>query len=150
MSSGLNLISCDDQSILIHQKADVRRYRIDISSLEEVLIRKDGESRTFLQVNFSGGKKILLTDNLIGFKPSHFAGLDITKLPRVVTTPDIQSVITAIEESLSNEAMLYDEVEVLRKVFESVLLGAEDVGFELPKERAWLKRLAAMRFSASA
>ena len=150
LSSGLRLVSCDDQIIVIHQKADNRQFEVTISTLEEVLIRKDGENSAFLQVNFCGGKKILLTDNLIGFKPSHFPGLDLTKLPRVVTTPDIQSVIAAIEESLSNETMLFEEVDVLRKVFESVLLVAENVGFDLPTERAWLKRLSSMRMSASA
>jgi hypothetical protein len=41
-------------------------------------------------------------------------------------------------------------VEVLRRVFESVIQGAEDVGFKLPGERHWLKRLLTPRNSASA
>ena len=150
MSSGLNLVSCDATSIAIHQKADLRNFSITIDLLEEILVRKDGEERTFLQINFQGGKKILLTDNLIGFKPGTFPGLDTSKLPRVVTTPDIQSVISAIEESLAHENMLHEEVTVLRRVFESVLMGAEDVGFELKPEREWLKSLGITSLSASA
>jgi len=79
---------------------------------------------SFLQVNFLSGKKILLTENLIGFKPVPSRGLDLSKLPKVVTTPDLLSVVEAIEDSISF-AVANDELDVLKRVFDSVLRGAE-------------------------
>ncbi len=149
-SSGLQLVSRDHTQIFIIQKIDGQHFSLIISAVEEVLIRKDSEQRLFLQINYSKTKKVLLTDNLIGFKPAAFAGLDLSKLPRVVTTPDIQSVRTAIEEMLSNETTIVEEVDVLRRVFESVIEGAEQVGFQMPSEREWLKRISTSRYSASA
>lgn len=149
-STGLTVQSFDSQTICILQKADDRVLPLRLDQVEEVLSRTDGEDKVFLQINFVEGRKILITDNLIGFKPAKSVNLDLSRLPRVVTTPDIQSVVTAIEETLANEATLYEELDLLRKVFEAVVQGAEDVGFDLPKERDWLQRLLGPRFSASA
>jgi hypothetical protein len=92
-------------------------------------------------VNFQSGKKILLTQNLIGFKPAPSRGLDLSKLPKVVTTPDLLSVVEAIEETLSTAPAQPEELEVLRKVFDSVLKGAEAVGFDTTSERVWMQSL---------
>ena len=35
----------------------------------------------------------------------------------------------------------YEEVDILKKVFDSVLRGAEAVGFDLTSERVWLHNL---------
>ncbi len=153
-SSGLKIVTKDsatEASVLhIFQKVDSREFPVAVSRIQEVLNRKDSENKAFLQINFEESKKILVTDNLIGFKPANLPSLDLSKLPRVVTTPDIQSVVFAIEDTLSNETTLYEEFDVLRRVFESVLQGAEDVGFQMNPERAWLKRLMSPRLNASA
>lgn len=121
--------------VVIEQKTDGHKLTFNSFDLEEVLMRTDEKGENFLQVNFISGKKILVTDSLIGFRPLGLYGLDMEKLPKVVTTPDIQSVFEAIQESLqSNDEQV--ELDVLRKVFDSVLCGGEAVGFDLKEERA--------------
>ena len=66
-------------------------------------------------MNFQNSYKVLLTDNLIGFKPQETLGLDMTRIPKVVTTPDLFSVYEAIEESLGSDTQDH-EVEILKKV----------------------------------
>jgi predicted glycosyltransferase len=71
------------------------------------------------------------------------------KIPKVVTTPDIQSVFDAIQEVLqSNDEQ--EELDVLRKVYDSVLCGGESVGFDLKEERKILACLPSRMWSASA
>ena len=96
-------------------------------------------------------RKILVTDALIGFRPQARRGIDLDKLPRVVTTPDLVSVIEALEDTI-NATTEYsqEEAEVLKELFHSVIDGAEMVGFELSEERAWLKRLYSASAAASA
>lgn len=147
--SGLKSRVKDEQEIQIHQNTDGKTISFEISDLEEVIPRVDGEGHAFLQVNFLNGKKILLTQNLIGFKPAPSTGLDLTKLPKVVTTPDLLSVVEAIEESMSGPSN-NEELAVLRRVFDSVLRGAEAVGFDLTAERLWMQRLGHDTSQASA
>ena len=92
----------------------------------------------------------MLTDALVGFKPENVFGLDMSKLPRVVTTPDLISVLEAIEEGLSGDLPQDHEIEILKRVYQSILSGAELAGFELEFERNWIGRLAPTRFRASA
>ena len=91
----------------------------------------------------------MLTDNLVGFKPSETWGLDMSRIPKVVTTPDLHSVLDAIEDSLGSD-QAESEVEILKKVYYSILTGAEKIGFELPFERRCLERLMATKMRASA
>ena len=130
-ASGLEMKSADTGVMAIHQQTDGKTLTFTQTDVEEVLERYDSEGRLFLQVNFISGKKILLTEKLVGFKPVPTKGLDLKKLPKVVTTPDLVSVVEAIEESLNSTSPRFEEVEVLRRVFDSVLLGAQDVGFDL-------------------
>ncbi|MBX3021498.1 MAG: hypothetical protein KF799_07465 [Bdellovibrionales bacterium] len=130
------------ESIEILQCTDGKTILLPISDLEEVIPRIDSDGHVFLQVNFNSGKKILLTQNLIGFKPAPSRGLDLTKLPKVVTTPDLLSVVEAIEDSLSSLPSQPEELDVLKKVFDSVLRGAEAVGFDTTSERVWMQSLA--------
>jgi hypothetical protein len=132
----------------IHQSTDGKSIAFPIADLEEVISRIDSDGHAFLQVNFLSGKKILLTENLIGFKPVPSRGLDLSKLPKVVTTPDLLSVVEAIEDSMSSAPTQTDEVEVLKRVFDSVLRGAEAVGFDLTPERLWLQNLGRSKASA--
>lgn len=149
-SSGLNIVSGVTGTIGIHQKTDGKTLRIHVDAIEDVISRFDSDGQPFLQINFLDGKKILLTERLVGFKPAASAGLDMTKIPKVVTTPDLVSVVEAIEESLSAENTHPLEIEVLRKVFDAVIEGGEAIGFDLQDERAWLKRLANSKYKASA
>ncbi|MEO0336156.1 MAG: hypothetical protein AAF202_07170, partial [Pseudomonadota bacterium] len=130
-SAGLSTKTESHDGMVISQAVDGKELGFSHSDVEEVLKRKDSDGKVFLQVNFKTGKKILLTDNLIGFKPALCRGLDMDKLPRVVTTPDLLSVVEAIEESMGAEASAFEEVELLKRVFDSVLIGAESVGFDL-------------------
>lgn len=134
----------------IKQNSDGKEIRFTEDTIEEVLERHDSDGRSFLQVNFWSGKKVLLTDKLIGFKPLPLKGLDLRRLPKVVTTPDLVSVVEAIEDTLNMDQPKYEEVEVLRKVFDSVYRGAEEVGFDLSAEKTWLHCISSMRTKASA
>ncbi len=152
-SSGLQLSSNDDTSAVIKQRIDGKSIRITTSELDDVLFRSDTEGREFIQVNFSSGLKILVTENLIGFKPVTPQGLDSTRLPKVVTTPDILSVFEAIQDTLHEAQSLNREMNdltILRKVYEAVLAGGEAVGFDLEKERSWIRRIPSSMPKASA
>ena len=140
-SSGLKSKLSEDTKLHIRQTADGKNIVFPIAELEEVISRVDSDGHPFLQVNFLSGKKILLTQNLIGFKPSPSRGLDLGKLPKVVTTPDLLSVVEAIEDTMSSTPAQPDELEVLKKVFDSVLRGAEAVGFDTTPERLWMQGL---------
>lgn len=132
----------DELLVQIFQRADGKTMIVDVSEVDEVISRVDSDGKSFLQINFVSGKKILLTDNLVGFKPLPSLGLDMSKLPKVVTTPDLLSVVDAIEESMLMPATSNDEVDILKKVFDSVLRGAEAVGFDLTPERIWLHNVS--------
>ncbi len=150
-SQGLELRPKSVEPIMaIFQRVDGKTIRFSAEAIEEVLERQDSDGQAFLQVNFIDGKKILITDRLIGFKPAETAGLDLKKLPKVVTTPDLVSVVEAIEESLTAKGTSNEEVDVLRRVFDSVLNGAEAVGFELDNEKSWLNPITGMKQKASA
>ena len=148
-SSGLSYAD-KDSKIVIVQKIDNKSVVFLKSEISEVLNRVDSEGRAFLQLNFKSNKKVLLTDSLIGFKPVEILGLDATKIPKVVTTPDLLSVFEAIEDSLSSDTTPDSEIEVLKRVYQSILSGAELIGFDLKFERVWLNRITASKFKASA
>lgn len=149
-SAGLSLARGNDGDLAIQQKGDTKKIKVRRGDLIDVLARKDAEGKEFVQVNFSSGRKILLTDQLIGFKPLPVPELDITKLPKVVTTLDLLSVFEAIEESVTTMGGRPEDTETLKKVFQSILLGGEDVGFDLTTEKSWLRRLPAVSSKASA
>jgi hypothetical protein len=149
-SGGLILSKSPEGDLTLHQKGDSKEIQIKRNDLADVLVRRDADGREFVQVNFSSGRKILLTDQLIGFKPFPVPDLDVSKLPRVVTTLDLLSVFEAIEESSSATGARTDDTETLKQVFQSILLGGEDVGFDLSTERMWLKRLPVITSKASA
>lgn len=140
-SAGLRSRVKDGLNLHISQSTDGKSIAISISDLEEVIPRIDADGQVFLQVNFLSGKKILLTENLIGFKPAPSRGLDLGKLPKVVTTPDLLSVVEAIEDSITSTPNQADELDILKRVFDSVLRGAEAVGFDITPERLWMQSL---------
>lgn len=149
-SPGLSSEVTETGIVSISQSLDGKIFRFERDKLAEVLQRFDADGKPFIQVNFESGNKVLFTENLVGFKPRETTGLDMTKIPRVVTTPDLISVFEAIEDSLSSDLTPESEVEVLRKVFVSILQGGELAGFDLEFERRWLARLVPSKFQASA
>ncbi len=146
-TSGLKTDWSDESEVSISQSADAKSIVIQILDLKDVLIREDSNGKSFIQVNLFDGKKLLLTEALIGFKPFPTAGLDLRDLPKVVTTPDLLSVFEATEEAISSDATL-SEVDTLKKVFEAILLGGEAIGFDLSEEKSWFQRLANFKASA--
>jgi hypothetical protein len=138
---GLGLKRRDDQKVDVLQILDGKSINIKEDAVEHVFQRKDAQGRSFIQVNFSSGEKVLITETLVGFKPVERRDLDMSRLPRVVTTSDVVSVFEALEEALQDEVFNFEEIETLKKVFESVIAGGERVGFDLATERSWLNRL---------
>ena len=114
--------------------------------------RVDYDGSPFIQINFISGLKLLVTKNLIGFKPSDIIGFDTTKIPKVVTTVDLVSINKAIED-LADDVESVDaitEMEVLKKVYQSILYGAVAVGFEMQTEKAWFANYLLNSTAASA
>ena len=128
-------------SMSILQKTDGKCISFLVNEIEEIITRNDSDGKLFLQVNFYSGKKILLTESLVGFKPAIDPGLDMAKLPSVVTTPDLMSVVEAIEDTLVRNHSNYEELDILKKVYNCVLEGGESVGFDLTSEKILLTHL---------
>ena len=146
-ADGLKIDWASDLELAIQQTTDGKTIPLKVAELQDVLVREDSTGSSFIQVNFLSGAKILITDTLIGFKPHPTVGLDLRKLPKVVTTPDLLSVFEATEEAISAEAER-SEVETLKKVFQAILIGGEAIGFELDQEREWFNRLTSFVASA--
>lgn len=148
-TKGLKAEIKDSGAISVTQDTDGKVFCFDAKDVIEVLQRSDSDNKPFIQINFRNSIKVLLTESLIGFKPVDTFGLDMSRIPKVVTTPDLQSVYEAIEDSLGSDNHDH-EVEILKKVFLAILNGGEKVGFNLQFERQWLNRLMASRTRASA
>ncbi|MCS6838052.1 MAG: hypothetical protein NZ480_04320 [Bdellovibrionaceae bacterium] len=149
--SSLEVYVNDGEILEIVQPVDQKRMILSLSEVEEVIRRTDHEGDEFLQLNLSQDRKILVTRNLIGFKPLPVSGLDLGRLPRVVTTVDLISVADAIEEVMSSDqSSALIEVDILKKVYLSIIQGAERVGFNLKQERQWLMFHLSFHFRASA
>lgn len=133
----------DEQVLELTQKEDLKKIAIDFEQIEKVLVRQDIDGSKFLQINFSHGTKILITRTLVGFKPNQLIGFDLTRIPRVVTTIDLVSVAKAIEDLFDSEetAESKAEIEILKKVYQSILYGAEGVGFKMQAEKTWLSAI---------
>lgn len=140
-SRGLRFLESGTDELIISQSIDGKYLTVNTNTITEVLPRKDSKKDLFLQVNFSDGKKVILTDNLIGFKPATYSDLDMNRLPKVVTTPDLISFIEVLEDSLHDTEVSMDEIKDVKQYFESVLMGAEAIGFNLICERVWIARL---------
>ncbi|PIS11367.1 MAG: hypothetical protein COT73_04320 [Bdellovibrio sp. CG10_big_fil_rev_8_21_14_0_10_47_8] len=149
-TTGLSSKIADSGQVTIQQAIDGKLFRFKSEQLTEVLQRVDADGKQFIQVNFQTGTKVLFTDTLVGFKPRETLGLDMAKIPRVVTTPDLISVFEAIEESLSSDSTPDTEIEILKRVFVAILHGGEAAGFDLAFERRWLARLVPSKMRASA
>ena len=149
-SKGLHAKIHESGRVQIRQDLDGKVFSFVSQEVSEVLHRADSEGKPFIQVNFKNSTKVLLTETLVGFKPLETLGLDMGRIPKVVTTPDLVSVFDAIEESLGADNGMDQEVEILKKVYLAIVSGGEKVGFDLETERTWLNRLLASKFRASA
>ena len=138
---GLRFLESGEDEMIICQRVDEKSFTFKASQIEEVLSRTDVKNESFLQINFCDGRKVIFTDNLIGFKPAVQASLDMKRLPKVVTTPDLISFIEVLEDSLHDNDVTLDEIEDVSQYFNSVLLGAEAIGFNLTCERIWMARI---------
>ena len=135
--------SFSEETLELTQKEDSKKMIIDFSRVEKVLDRQDVDGSRFIQINFSQGSKILITNSLVGFKPTELVGFDLSRIPRVVTTIDLKSVSKAIEVLFDSEetAETKTEIEVLKKVYQSILLGAENIGFKMQAEKLWFSSI---------
>ena len=140
-SRGLSFLESGANELTICQNVDGKYLTVNTITIAEVLSRRDSKQDLFLQVNFSDGRKVILTDSLIGFKPAIYSDLDMNRLPKVVTTPDLISFIEVLEDSLHDTEVGMEEIEDVKQYFESVLMGAEAIGFNLICERIWIARL---------
>lgn len=136
----------------IQQSEDKKTISLKTPDIEKVLSRVDYDGSQFLQINFHGQSKILITKNLVGFKPIENVGFDSQKIPKVVTTVDLVSIVSAIEDLYDAEdnPQTLTEIEVLKKVFQSILTGAEAVGFDMRAEKLWFSRNLLNQLAASA
>ena len=144
--------SMTNMDISIMQLEDKKNLKFNLEKIEKVLERVDYDGSQFIQVNFKSGLKLLITKNLIGFKPNEIIGFDTTKIPKVVTTVDLVSITKAIEDISEDLEGADDltEMEVLKKVYQSILYGAVAVGFEMQTEKAWFANYLLNSTAASA
>lgn len=127
--------------VSIHQKEDWKTLKFDAMQVRDVLKRTDRDGKEFIQVNFNDNSKVLVTENLVGFKPFPIKNLDLSKLPKVVTSPDCMSVFEAIDDCLREESIDFEELDTLKRVFSAIIRGGELVGFDMEEEKGWLNRL---------
>ncbi|MFN8945330.1 MAG: hypothetical protein ACK5WZ_11995 [Pseudobdellovibrionaceae bacterium] len=132
----------------ITQKIDSKCVTILSSAVGEVLERQDTDGKSFIQINFQSQVKILITETLIGFKPSEITSLDMSKIPKVVTTPDLVSVQQALQDCLYYDQ--FEDLEVLKKVYLSILSGAINSGFAMADESQWIQSFSSHQLKAAA
>ncbi|MBC6415163.1 MAG: hypothetical protein GDA46_02070 [Bdellovibrionales bacterium] len=131
----------ENNQIEILQSHDRKSIFFIAKDIEKVLKREDEKGESFLQVNFKSGKKIILTEEFIGFPPSSCVGLSPHRLPKVVTTADLLSVIDAIESFFYGKDEYQESLHDVQLFFESIASGAEAIGFNLIGERLWVEKM---------
>lgn len=141
-SSGLNYKKLETGALRISQKVDGKHIHLEIQAITAVIPREDYKKDAFIQINFTGGKKILLTDHLIGFKPAEVDGINIESLPKVVATPDLVGLFEALEDCLTEKNTNVSMLLELRQASMSIIEGAESIGIDLSQEKIWLKRIS--------
>ena len=131
----------DFDKITLLQSYDRKTLSFSLKAVKKVLERKDTNGHDFLQLNFKDGKKMLLTHEFVGFPPADGVGINVYKLPKVVTTADLLSVIEAIESSIYGTDQYQESLYEAKMFFESIAAGAESIGFDLAGERLWVEKL---------
>ncbi|MBX9769339.1 MAG: hypothetical protein K2X47_18825 [Bdellovibrionales bacterium] len=146
---GLKVRTVSETNLEIRQVYDQKTVVLDLSLVKDVLERTDTDGKRFLQVNFLDGKKILVTDAFIGFKPVITPERSSEKLPKVVTTSDLISVIEAIEDLSSGTVKnTKEDLDSFRKIYHSIIEGAEQIGFNCENEKNWFCGVARLKASA--
>ena len=132
-----------NETLDLKQSEDNKKIEIKNADIDKVLSRQDLDGSQFLQINFKTGSKILITHALIGFKPHEMPGFDASRIPRVVTTVDLVSVSKAIEQFFDSDDAPESkaELEILKKVYQSIMLGAENIGFKMNAEKMWFSSI---------
>lgn len=146
-SKKLSLIEAQksESDFSIVQNYDKKRLSISPKNIEKVLEREDQKGDLFLQINFKNGKKVILTEEFIGFAPAACVGLFAKKLPKVVTTADLLNVIDAIEGSVYGSEQYQESLADVKLFFEAIAGGAESIGFDLTGERLWVEKIIPSR-----
>ena len=128
----------------IKQKVDGKSILLKASEIGEVDLRSDTDQTQFIQVNYSNGQKILITNQLIGFKPLNREAVIGGNLPKVVATPDLVSLLEVIEECMDANPDNVSNLFELRQAFDAIIEGGEAIGFDFSTERLWLKHLSVL------
>ncbi len=149
-TSGLQMETIEEGSLCVCQKVDGKGLVFRERDIAAIMSRKDDLERPFIQVNFQSGKKVLLTDQLIGFKPIAVDGLGLETMPSVVASPDLVSLFEAMEECLQSNSDNVPAFMELRHAFMSIVEGGEAVGIDFDKEKFWLKHLVINKKTAVA
>ena len=134
-------IQKSENKFSILQNYDKKSLCLSAESIEKVLERVDQKGELFLQINFKNRKKIILTEEFIGFAPAGCVGLFSQKLPKVVTTADLLNVIDAIEGSVYGTEQYQESLSDVKLFFEAIASGAESIGFDLTGERLWVEKI---------
>jgi len=140
-TSGLSVEVNHGVGITIQQKIDGKAIVFREAEIDLIMSRTDDRERTFIQVNFHSGKKVLLTDQLIGFRPSPIEGIKMESLPTVVATPDLVSIFEAMEECLEVAPDNVPTFIELRHAFMSIIEGGEAIGIDFTQEKLWIKHM---------
>lgn len=148
-TSGLSVEFKQGTGITVQQKIDGKAILFRESDIDLIMSRTDDRERTFIQVNFHSGRKVLLTDQLIGFKPSPIEGIKMESLPTVVATPDLVSLFEAMEECLEAAPDNVPTFIELRHAFMSIVEGGEAVGIDFSKEKLWIKQMVLNKKTAA-
>lgn len=149
MTTGLSTEVHQGDGIKVQQKIDGKAIYLRDSEIDMIMSRTDEREKTFIQVNFHSGRKVLLTDQLIGFKPSPIEGIKIESLPTVVATPDLVSLFEAMEECLEAAPDSVPTFIELRQAFMSIIEGGEAVGIDFTQEKLWIKHMALSKKNVS-
>ncbi len=127
--------------VIIYQLFDGKQLEISKDQILNLIKRSHEKNALFFQINYRDGRKILLTENLIGFKPAAIENLDMMRIPKVVTTPDLKSVIDAIEDECDIGNKGNAKYLELVKVYKSIEKGAENIGINTNNEKLMLSKI---------
>lgn len=124
----------------ITQKIDKKSMTFDPTTIKELMIRIDPEeNKPFFQINLKDKRKFLITSHFVGFKPLVSDPHVASHLPQVVTTVDLLTISEAIEELLTSEShQILVELDILKKAYLAITLGAQEIGFDMSQERSWI------------
>ena len=141
-SKGLKLEEYSKESFVIRQLSDGKSYELFMHDVLDSMIVRSTDGVITTQVNLREGRKILLTDQWIGFAPHLYQAVLSDFMSRVVTTQDLVNLISAIKLKLKGSTIRDEhETHLLSSLFLSILKGGQKVGFDLSKEKESFKKI---------